>query len=111
MEESARARSGLAQFLRLIIFITMPVLIIDQASKLYIASHLFLHEDIVLVPNWLDITYTLNPGAAFSLFAGMPAWFRSSFLLLLAAGAIIVLLVLLVKDPRLNLTSAALALI
>ncbi|MGO9057715.1 MAG: signal peptidase II, partial [Candidatus Binataceae bacterium] len=84
---------------------------IDQLSKLYIASHLALHEDVVLIPNWLDITYTLNPGAAFSLFAGMPPWFRSSLLLGLAAGAIVVLIVLLIRDPRFSLTSAALALI
>ncbi len=111
MAEPAGARSGLAGFLRLLLGITLPVLALDQLSKAYIASHFFLHQDIVLIPNWLDITYTLNPGAAFSLFAGMPAWFRSVFLLVLAAGAIIVLLVLLVRDPRLNLTSAALALI
>ncbi len=70
-----------------------------------------MHEDVVLIPNWFDITYTLNPGAAFSLFAGMPAWFRSSFLLGLAAAAIVVITVLLIRDPRFNLTSASLALI
>jgi signal peptidase II len=102
---------GMREFLRLLLGITIPVLIIDQLSKLYIASHLALHEDIVLIPNWLDITYTLNPGAAFSLFAAMPPWFRSVFLLGLAAGAIVVLLVLLIRDPRASLTSAALALI
>ncbi len=102
---------GMREFLRLLLGITLPVLIIDQLSKLYIANHLALHEDIVLIPNWLDITYTLNPGAAFSLFAAMPAWFRSLFLLGLAAGAIVVLVVLLIKDPRASLTSGALALI
>ena len=111
MAEPAGAGSGLTGFLRLLLGITIPVLVLDQLSKAYIARHFFLHQDIVLIPNWLDIIYTLNPGAAFSLFAGMPAWFRSSFLLVLAAGAIIVLLVLLVRDSRLNLTSAALALI
>ena len=102
---------GMREFWRLLLGITLPVLIVDQLSKLYIASHLSLHEDIVLIPNWLDITYTLNPGAAFSLFAAMPAWFRSVFLLGLATGAIVVLLVLLIRDPRASLTSGALALI
>jgi signal peptidase II len=87
------------------------VLALDQLSKYFIATHLTLHEDIVLIPNWLDITYTLNPGAAFSLFASMPAWFRSAFLLGLAVGAIVVLSVLLVRNPRFNVTSVALALI
>ncbi len=111
MAQPANAGSGFRGFLRLLLGITLPVLALDQLSKLYIASHFALHEDLVLIPNWLDITYTLNPGAAFSLFAGMPGWFRSSFLLLLAVGAIIVLIVLLVRDPRLSLTSVALALI
>ena len=106
-----RSGGGTRDFLRLLLGITLPVLIIDQLSKLYIASHFSFHEDIVLIPHWLDLTYTLNPGAAFSLFAAMPAWFRSSFLLGLAAGAIVVLLVLLIRDPRASLTSGALALI
>src|SRR5690242_3511321 len=111
MAEAAGMRSGWTGCVRLLFGITLPILILDQASKLYIASHLALHQDIVLIPNWLDITYTLNPGAAFSMFAGMPAWFRSSLLLVLAAAAIVVLFVLLVRDSRLSLTSAALAMI
>jgi signal peptidase II len=103
--------SGVNEFLRLLLCITLPILALDQLSKLYISSHLVLHQDIVLIPNWLDITYTLNPGAAFSLFAAMPAWFRSSFLLMLAAGAIVVLLLLMVRDSRLSLSSVALAMI
>jgi signal peptidase II len=109
--EDRTERGGFGEFLRLMLFITLPVLLLDQLTKLYIARHLFLHQDVVLIPHWLDITYTLNPGAAFSMFAGMPAWFRSSLLLGLAAAAIVVLIVLLIRDPRLSLTSAALALI
>jgi len=109
--EQGGAGTGRRGFWRLMLGITLPILIIDQVSKLYIVSHLALHEDVVLIPNWLDITYTLNPGAAFSLFAGMPAWFRSSLLLGLAAGAIVFLTVLLIRDPRSNLTSVSLALI
>jgi signal peptidase II len=107
----ARKRSGFTGFIWLFFGITLPVIVIDQLSKLYIASHLALHQDIVLIPNFLDITYTLNPGAAFSLFAGMPGWFRSSFLLVLAIVAIVVIVALLLRSPRLNLTSVALALI
>jgi signal peptidase II len=111
MPAPASKRSGFGGFLILLFGITLPVIVIDQLSKLYIASHLALHQDIVLIPNFLDITYTLNPGAAFSLFARMPGWFRSSFLLILALVAIVVILVMLVRNPRINLTSIALALI
>ncbi len=111
MPAPATKRSGRGGFFSLFFGITLPLIAIDQLSKLYIASHLALHQDIVLIPNFLDITYTLNPGAAFSLFAGMPGWFRSSFLLVLALVAIVVIVVLMARIPRINLTSVALALI
>ena len=52
----------------LIGLITAPVLLLDQASKLFVRSHMMLYESIAIIHNWFDITYTLNPGAAFSLF-------------------------------------------
>jgi len=103
--------TNLRAMLALLVLVTLPVLILDQASKHFVSYHLRLYQSIGVIPHWLDITYTLNPGAAFSLFAAMPAWFRSSFLLGLAAGAIVVLVVLLIRDPRASLTSGALALI
>ena len=33
-----------------------------------------LYESIAMIPNYLDITYTLNPGAAFSMLADAPPW-------------------------------------
>ena len=111
VEPQSAARSSIAGLLRLVFGITLPVLALDQLSKVYISSHLALHDDIVLIPNLLDITYTLNPGAAFSLFVNMPAWFRNVFLLILAAIAIVVIVALMLRNPRFNLTSASLALI
>ena len=55
--------------------ITLPVLILDQLSKIYVSSHFRMFEIYPLIPGWLDCTYTLNPGAAFSLFANMPPLF------------------------------------
>jgi signal peptidase II len=75
--------------------ITLPVAGLDQLTKFYIASHFALDETHALIPNWLDLTYTLNPGAAFSLFATMPAEAREIFFLVLSCIAAVVLLVLL----------------
>src|SRR5260370_14078841 len=95
----------------LIALVTMPVLALDQLSKLYISSHFRLYETVPLVPNWLDVTYTLNPGAAFSLFATMPPGFRSVFFIVLSIVAIIVLAVLLTRPGTSLASSISFALI
>src|SRR5262245_6796289 len=81
-----RHRSPLFPLLGLV---TIPILILDQASKLYVSAHMSLYESIPVIPNWFDITYTRNPGAAFSMFTNLPAWFRGAFLATLASVAIV----------------------
>ena len=77
--------------------ITVPVVGLDQLTKFYVASHLPLYRARAVIPNWLDLTYTLNPGAAFSLFATMPAAAREVLFLVLSCAATVVLLVLLAR--------------
>jgi signal peptidase II len=77
--------------------VTVPVLVADQLSKLYIKSHFQLYRSVAIVPDWLDLTYTLNPGAAFSLFASMPALFRAVFFIALSIVAMVVLVALLAR--------------
>jgi len=98
-------------FLFLICAITIPVIVLDQASKLFVQAHMALYESIAIVPNYLDITYTLNPGAAFSMLAEAPPWVRTAFLLSMACAAIIVLAVLIVRSERVSVNSIAFALI
>jgi len=91
--------------------VTAPIIILDQASKLYIAGHMALYESIPVIPNWFDITYTRNPGAAFSMFVAMAPWIRGAMLLGLSVTAIIVLLVLIARSRRIDINSVAFALI
>jgi signal peptidase II len=77
--------------------ITLPVLFFDQVSKIYVSSHFRMFEIYPLIPGWLDCTYTLNPGAAFSLFANMPAVFREAFFIGLSAAAVVVMTVLIAR--------------
>ncbi len=114
----ARIQSGALgaqlQFRRLwlmVAAVTVPVLALDQLSKLYITTHLVLYQTIALIPNLLDITYTRNPGAAFSLFADLRPEFRDIFFFTLSAIAIIVLVLLLSFGSRTATTSIAFALI
>ncbi len=91
--------------------IAIPLVILDQVSKIYVASHMALYESIALVPNWFDITYTQNPGAAFSMFVNLPPNVRLLMLCALSAIACVVLLVLLAQTDKITLTSFALSLI
>jgi len=85
-------------------WITVPVVGLDQLTKFYIASRFPLYGTRSIISNWLDITYTLNPGAAFSLFATMPAAAREVLFLVLSCTAIIVLLGLLAQ-PNASIAS------
>lgn len=89
----------------------LPVLLLDQWTKLYVRRHFALYHSLPLIPNWFDLTYTANPGAAFSLFANLPPWLRTAFLCATATVAAIIVLVLLVRGQDTRLTAWALALI
>ena len=91
--------------------ITIPIILLDQATKLFVKAHMELYESIAIVRNYLDITYTLNPGAAFSMLANAPPWVRRAFLMSLSSSAIIVLIVLIYRSARVSVTSVAYALI
>lgn len=91
--------------------ITLPVLILDQFTKLYVSSHFQLFETYTLIPGWLDCTYTLNPGAAFSLFANMPAIFREAFFIGLSAAAVVVMTVVIARRSTTTSTAFACALV
>ncbi|MFZ1890112.1 MAG: signal peptidase II [Candidatus Binataceae bacterium] len=105
------ARSRLGVIAILLGLVTVPIIALDQASKLYVAGHMALYESIPVIPNWFDITYTRNPGAAFSMFVAMAPWIRGAMLLALSVAAIIVLLVLIARSRRIDINSVAFALI
>jgi signal peptidase II len=112
-EERAEARPSpnLRTLLLMLGGVTAPVVVLDQVTKLYVSSHMALYESIPLIPNLLDITYALNPGAAFSLFVSLPASLRAAFLFMFSAIAIVVIAILIARNPRPSVTSIALALI
>ena len=109
-DTSAPSRS-FARRLAPLAFVTAPVLALDQWSKLYVRSHFHLYQYHPIVPGWLDLTYTLNPGAAFSLFATMPPGFRHVFFIALSLIATVVLLALMFRRTTTTSHSIAFALI
>jgi signal peptidase II len=87
VEAETRPRSAF----RTVALIGGLILMLDQLSKLAIRSYLDLHGSIPVIQGFLDIVHVRNPGAAFSLLAGAPAWFRGPFFIAVTLGAIGVL--------------------
>jgi len=54
---------------RLLAIVTAVVLVLDQATKLYVDSHFRLHESVTVLENFFHFTYVRNKGAAFGIFA------------------------------------------
>lgn len=59
--------------------IALTVVALDQLTKLYIQRTLTLGEGIVIIPGFFQISYVLNPGAAFGFLAGSHPAFRNPF--------------------------------
>ncbi len=59
--------------------ILLAVVCADQVSKYWIVEHFTLHESVAVIPDFFNLTYLTNNGAAFSLLAGQPALWRQVF--------------------------------
>lgn len=68
----------------LIGFSTLVVLL-DQATKFWVQSHMAYGESVPVIMNVFHITYILNPGAAFGILENK-TWFFVVIALLLIAG-------------------------
>jgi len=73
---------------------------LDQVIKLYIHTHYHLGESTVVIPNFFNLTYVRNFGAAFGFLAESHPSFRELFFLSMPPIALIIILGILrgVKD-------------
>ena len=74
------------------------LLIIDIVVKLIIKNTMLLYESVSIIPNFFNITYVKNSGAAFSILQG-----KQIFLIILACIVIISILYYLNKDKLNNI--------
>lgn len=63
------------------LLIAFLVVALDRVSKVYIQHSLSFFDGISLIPGWLRIIHTENPGAAFGVLADGNPWLRSSILI------------------------------
>ena len=80
------------------LWLSLLVLVIDQASKFYFEGKLEMFQQIVVIPDLFSWTLAYNTGAAFSFLADSSGWQRWLFALI----AIVVSAVLVVWLKRLG---------
>ena len=93
-------------------FISLVIVLLDQLAKLLVVRSMRLGQNIPIVSGFFDLTFVLNPGAAFSLFATLPEWVRNPFFILISVGAAVLIVAYRSRYLRENrLASVSLALI
>jgi len=95
---------------RILLAVSTLVLVLDQATKIYVDRNMALHSSICVIENFFNITYLRNKGAAFGLLADSS--YRLPFFIavsMVAACVIYVVIRKLREDQR--LAAGALSLI
>lgn len=73
------------------LWLSVLVLVLDQASKFYFEGALSLYQQIVVIPDLFSWTLAYNTGAAFSFLADSSGWQRWLFALIaLLVSAVLV---------------------
>lgn len=73
------------------------VVLIDQATKIWVDKTMNLYESTPIVPGLLDLHYIRNTGAAFGFLSGSHSGFRIPFFILVSSVAIGIILFLFYK--------------
>ncbi len=72
--------------------ITGALIALDQFTKILVQTHFQIGDTVAVIPNFFNITYVQNPGAAFGFLARSPAIFRETFFLLIPPIAMVAIL-------------------
>ncbi|MDK2792623.1 MAG: signal peptidase [Deferribacteres bacterium] len=91
-----------------IIFI---LVLIDQVTKFYIKHVFDLYETKEIIPGFFNLTFVLNPGAAFGFLAKLNESFRQIFFIIVTIIAIIIVIYLMYKEMQHKLRAFSYALI
>jgi signal peptidase II len=83
-------------------YITLIIALVamDQITKIYIKHNFELYETKTVIPGFFNITFVLNPGAAFGFLAKLNDSYRQIFFLAVTFIAIILLIYLMFKEKK-----------
>ncbi|MGB0908940.1 MAG: signal peptidase II [Nitrospirales bacterium] len=77
--------------------ISLAIIALDQVTKSYIVSKMYLHQSIPIIPEYFSLTYIRNPGAAFGILASSSSGFRMVFFLITSLFALGLLITIFVR--------------
>ncbi|HYN41127.1 MAG TPA: signal peptidase II [Thermoanaerobaculia bacterium] len=75
------------------------IVLLDQATKMMIRAWVPMHDRIVVISGFFDITHVENTGAAFGLFAGATSPYRPILLNTVAFAVFVLVLIYAFKSP------------
>jgi signal peptidase II len=81
--------SGAGRFVRLLLLVSLPLYVLDQATKWLVTREIAVAEPVPVIPGWFELVYFTNTGAAWGIFKDSNRGF-----LVLSIVALIVLAVL-----------------
>jgi signal peptidase II len=94
------------------LLIATLVVVADRLAKWLVASHISLHDSIVIIPGFFHLTHVQNRGAAFGIFNDSPSSWKITALVFFSVLALVVVAVLLWKNSHaLNATGIGLSLV
>jgi signal peptidase II len=92
------------------LWVSLVVIVLDQATKFLASGMLILHDPVALLP-FFNLTLMHNTGAAFSFLAGASGWQRWFFTVLAVIVSIVLVVWLRRLQPQEKWMAAALALV
>jgi signal peptidase II len=73
------------------------VLVLDQVTKYVVEARIRLHDVIIVIPGFFNLTHVRNKGAAFGILSSLPEVWRSAFFIMVTIIAVAAIIVLIMK--------------
>ena len=94
------------------LMIALLVVLVDRAAKWLVATHILLHDSVVVIPGFFRLTHVQNRGAAFGIFDDPAGHWKIAVLILFSIVALAVVSALLWKNSHaMSVTGVGLALV
>ncbi|MGA1863230.1 signal peptidase II [Deferribacter thermophilus] len=94
-----------------LLFLTFIIIILDQYTKYLIKTNFEQYEVKPIIKGFFNLTYILNPGAAFGFLATLNESYRQIFFVIITIIAIFIVIYLFVKENKSFLRKLSYALI
>jgi len=87
-KDQIKPGDGLGKYV-LVASIAGVIVLLDQWTKLWVDADMRLYQSIPVIDGFFSLTYVRNKGAAFSMFADFPDFFRKPFFMVVTVVAVV----------------------